>query len=794
MKLNSNNLESTIDLKELIKTYSKHWKWFVLSIIIVLTIAFIYLRYATPLYAAQAQIQIIEDKGTSSELSIFKDLDVLSGSSNKVEDEIEILKSRSNFIEVVKKLGLNIKTVSLGNITNTDMYDKPKPFKINFLESDSIIYNSKFKFYINLSTDTTFGYTEEEDDPIKDYSYGKKIMTPVGGIIITPNSQYFKEYKGYRFMVSMSPVGQLAQSYQKSIEIAQIEKESSIVNISLNSSVQKRSVDFINEIINVYNNNGIKDKKAIADKTSSFINDRINEISSSLSSVDQNAVDFMTNKGLSDIGSQTNLNINEGAVNRQELENARVQLNIASAMKDEVANQSTSYNELPSNIGLSDVTISNTTNKYNELVLERKRLLESSNEKNPIIVSLDQQLSSIKRSMLSSLNSMTDNLNLRVNSLSNQQSRINSNLYSAPKNQQALRDITRKQQTTESLYLYLLQKREESQITYASADPKSRIIEHAYASSPFPIAPKKKLVYLASLILGFLIPFSFIYVNDLLDNKINNKTGLEKLVLGATVLGELPKLKRKEDKLIRKDDRSILAESLRILRTNLDYILKSKHSDDKNNIIYVTSSVSGEGKTFLSSNLSMIFANTKKKVLLIGADIRNPKLYTFFNDKDSDQVGKPKRSENVGLTEYLSDDSISSDDIINPTIVDTNTIDVIYSGKLAPNPAELLMSSRVKELLDEVSDKYDYVVVDTAPLMVVTDTLLLTDYADHIIYLTRAGVTEEKVLDYPLKLKEEGKLPNLSFVVNDVKESNLGYGGKYGYGYGKSVKEWWRFS
>src|SRR5690606_5841736 len=250
---------------------------------------------------------------------------------------------------------------------------------------------------------------------------------------------------------------------------------------------------------------------------------------------------------------------------------------------------------------------------------------------------------------------------------------------------------------------------------------------------------------------------------------------------------------RKENKLILRDDRSVMAASLRILRTNLDYVIKAKNTRGKKNVIFITSSVSGEGKTFLSSNLAMIVANNHKQVLLIGADIRNRTLSSFLNNKNVNELGKQSDKKNFGLTEYLYDESLTPKDLVRSMLVHTNTIDLVHSGKIPPNPSELLMSSRLKDLFEEFSNSYDYVIVDTAPLFVVTDTLLISQYADHIIYVTRAGVTETKVLEFPLKLKEEGKLNGLSFVVNDVKASNLGYGGKYGYGYGKSIKKWWKF-
>ena len=773
------------------QTYTRQWKWFVLSAVVALTLAFIYIRYTVPQYSAEARIQILEDKGNGSGLDVFKDLGLFSGNENKVEDEIQIIKSRSNFIEVVKQLDLNVKIFILGNIKSSEMYGNP-PIKINFIAADSTIYNSNFEFFVTLSSENTFGYAESTDQPLQVISYGKNFSTPIGDIVITPNMGSYKNYEGGRLKVIIRSLDNTVLEYRNKIMIAAAEKGSNILNVSIQDPVQQKAQDIINTLVETYNRNDVEDRKAVADMTSEFINDRIAEIYSDLSIEDQNEEDYKSDRGITDVASQANVNLTVSASSQQELQNARLQLNIASSMRDLVGEQE-SYDVLPSNVGLSDPSIERTTSKYNELVAERNRLLKSSNEKNPIIVNLDEQLEGLKQSMESSLNSMTNNLSLQVNSLSNQLSNINSRLYAAPKNQRALRDIGRKQQTTESLYLYLLQKREESQITFASATPKSKIIDRAYAPSRFPVSPKKPIIMLASLILGLMLPFSVIYAKDLLDNKIHNKLGLEDLVRDVPVLAELPRLTKKESRLILKDDRSVMAESLRILRTNLDYLIKSKNSPGKKNVIFITSSVSGEGKTFLSSNLAMILANTHKKVLLIGADIRNPKLSTFFNNRDVEELGKRSDKKNYGLTEYLYDDNLTPKDLVHSMLVHTNTIDLVHSGKIPPNPSELLMSSRLKDLFEEFSNTYDYVIVDTAPLFVVTDTLLISQYADHIIYVTRAGVTESKVLEFPLKLKEEGKLNGLSFVVNDVKADNLGYGGKYGYGYGKSIKKWWKF-
>ncbi len=795
MNINTKNSTNTsLDLKEILNTYTKHWKWFLLSLVLAVIASQLYLRYTIPQYAAQAKIQILDENSSSPELGVFKDLNILSGSQRKVKDEIEIIKSRSNFIEVVNDLGLNIKIEVIGNILNSEIYGKPKPFNIIFKENDSIIRNSKFQFYIEFSTKTTFGYYKKEGDASKVYTFGSTIKTPLGDIIVTPNIVNFDDFKDKVFRVDIKPVGDVAESYRKKVNVSDAGEFSNIINLSIQDPIQQKARDILNSVINTYNRHAVEDKKALADKTSNFIDDRITDIYSNLSTVDENAENLKTNRGLVDMASQSDINLSVGAANEQELQSASIQLQMASSMKDIVVDQK-GYDILPQNIGINDPNIANTTLKYNELVNERNRLLKSSSDKNPVIVGIDEQLSSLKSNMKSSLSNMENSLSMKVNSLSGQLSKINYRLSSVPKNERALRDITRKQQTTEQLYLYLLQKREEAQITYASAAPQSNVVDYAFDSSKFPVSPNSTVILLAFSIIGLLIPFSLIYTADLLDNKINNKIGLEKIVKNVPVLAEIPRISKKNAKLIENNDRSILAESLRILRTNLDYIIKSKRDDDRGNIIYITSSVSGEGKTFLSSNLSMILAYTGKKVLLIGADIRNPKLYTFFNsiEINKENLKTDKNTSLDGLTEYLYDYKNKVKDVINRIAINSNSIDIIYSGKIPPNPSELLMNDRMKILLNEVSDLYDYVIVDTAPMLVVTDTVLISEYADHIIYVTRAGMTEKKVIDYPLKLQEEGKLKNLSFVVNGVKETELGYGGKYGYGYGNVVKKWWKF-
>ncbi|MFK7813532.1 MAG: GumC family protein [Maribacter sp.] len=767
------------DYREIISKYTKHWIWFVLIILLALATAYLYIRYTNPTYQAKAKIQVIDEENSTSELDVFKDLDFLGGSESNVEDEIEIINARSNFIEVVETLGLNLRIIEIGKIKNRELYSN-SPIQVNFISPDSLIENKNLDFYIKLISETAFSYKETEDSAAQMIEFGKNVITPLGEVVITPNLEDYEKWVSLDLKIQVRPVVEIAEVYKEKTSILPADKGSSILHLSINDEVQEKGMDILRELIRIYNQNAISDRKQVADRTSTFIEDRIKFIHEDLASVDENEENFRASQGLTNIESESNINLNVGAATQQQLNNTRTELSIAESMRDIIKSDS-EYDLLPANIGLSDPTIGNTTAKYNQLISERNRLLSSSNEKNPIIVNLNQEINGLKQIMQSSLNGTIKNLDLQVTGLSRQQSRVNSRIYATPKNVRALRDITRQKETTETLYLYLLQKREEAQITYASSKPRSKVIDKPYPESEFPIAPKKPIVYLGGLFLAVLGTFSVVFIRDVLDNKVQSRLSLEKVIGDIPVLGELPKVKKSEEKIIQKNDRSALAESFRIISTNLEYILEQGDAKQKNNVIFVTSSVPGEGKTFVSSNLSMILASNNKKVLLLGADIRNPQIDAFFSNK---VTNSSKTQKNVlGLTDYLSSNKWEVKDVTNTLEVHSKSIDVIHSGKIPPNPAELLKNPRIKELMKIVRETYDYVIVDTAPMMLVSDTLRLSEFSDHTVYVAKAGSTETKLLEYPIRLVNEKKLKNLSFVVNSVKSSNLGYYGKYGYGY-----------
>lgn len=768
-------LTENSSLRDLIANYTKHWLWFGISCVCCIAIAFVYLRYTTPLYGAYAKIMLVDDKNSSAPANaLLKDFELLSeAESKKVEDEIQVMKSRKLMENVVERLKLNVQFFTEGRIHEIEVFPNP-PIKVNFIEADSIIKNSKFSFNIKIISETAFEYSIEEEKGSKKYYFGENIPTLLGDIVIIPAISNIEAKAGQTIKVLIHPVQKIAESYKEKISIAPVEKLSKVIVIRLNDANKIKAQRIIDTLIEEYNTNSIEQKNAESKATADFINERIDLIATDLASVDSNAERFKTGNRLTDITSEADIYLNTGSDNERQLIQSSTDLSMVNYMNNYLKGQD-SFEPIPSNIGLSDPSISNISSKYNELILQREQLLKSSNEQNPIIVNLDQQINGLRQSMQQSLSNLKSTLSIRVNNLKQQAARINSRISSVPGQARQLRDIERQQQIKESLYLYLLEKREEATISLTATSPNAKIIDAAYSPNDFPISPKKKIVFLAALIAGLAIPFSIIYLTQLLDTKVHNKESLAKIFKNIPILGEIPKVKgKKKAYIIERNDRSILSESFRIVRTNLDYLMRSRIKEgDNNNIIFVTSTINGEGKTFVSTNMSLTLANSDKKVLLIGADIRNPKLHEYLETDISD----------LGLTDYLYDKRVKINSITETIEVQGNQIDFIHSGKTPPNPAELLMNDRLKELLDEVSNMYDFIIVDTAPCMLVTDTLLFSQYANHTIYVLRANYTDKKLVNFPAELYADQKLNGMMFIVNDVKASNFGYGAKYGYGY-----------
>jgi capsular exopolysaccharide synthesis family protein len=436
--------------------------------------------------------------------------------------------------------------------------------------------------------------------------------------------------------------------------------------------------------------------------------------------------------------------------------------------------KSTNADLLPANIISKEGDAGNLINSYNQLILERNRILKSATLANPTVVTLDQQIASLKSNVAESLSRMQTSLNIQKRNLKGQEGLLDSKIGKIPVQERQFRVIARQQKVKEELYLYLLEKREETAISLAATAPNARVIDAAKASI-IPVSPKKNIIYLAALLLGLLIPFGIIYIKDLLDTKVKNRLDITDK-FNIPFLGDIPK-SLTPNEIIDTTSRTSTAEALRIVRANLDFML-NQVPEGRAKSIFLTSTISGEGKTFLSVNLASIFAHSGKKVLLIGMDIRKPKLNEYIG------ITKTK-----GLTDYLSSKNEPISDFITKYKGYKN-LDVLLAGSIPPNPTELLMNTKVDELFAQFKKDYDFILVDTAPVSLVSDTLIVAKYADTFVYVVRANHMDKRMLSIPDILHKENKLPNMAFILNDT-EITKGYGyGGYGYGsYGYGIRE-----
>ncbi|MEP0266466.1 polysaccharide biosynthesis tyrosine autokinase [Dokdonia sp.] len=770
----NNNLtgQEDISIKDQIQQYLRYWPWFLLSFIVCMSLAWLNLRYSTYNYMTEATILIKDDKNSSlSEIAIFEDLGLTGGALNKsqFENEIEILKSKKLLKKVAENLKLNIRYFKEGNIKTSELYDD-KPFFFKVLDEKEI---TKFqKFYVKIKSLTDFEIKLGEEGELYTKKFGERFQINGNNLTLLPVSTNFNEetiIDGNFHIVSISSIDNAVIRLRGALRVDQVSKNSSILKLSVTSAQESKAEATLNEIINEYNEDAIFDRNLVSKNTADFIDNRLAIITEELDSVETDKVVFKEKNNLTDIQAEGQLFLeNANQLNQKQIAVA-TQIELVTSVSDYL-DSTNEFGLLPSNLGIENQSIENSIRDFNELVINRKQLLESSTEENPVVIEITNQINNLKTNTKESINRLVKSLEIENRDLLRQRNKIGGKISNIPSIAKSARDIERQQTIKESLYLYLLQKREETAISLAVTTPKAKIVDSAYTSN-LPISPKPKVIYLAALVLALSLPLGIIFTKKIFDTKIHNRVDLEKEIPSLPILGEIPIIDSKESEVIKNNDRSVLAEAFRILRTNLGYFIKRNQNG---NVIFVTSTIKGEGKTFVAYNLAITLTSTGKSVLLIGADIRNPQIHRYID----------KNEWTIGLSEYLFDSSVETKSITNNVVFDDQNFDVILSGRIPPNPAELLMSDRFEKLIDNVRGQYDYVIVDTAPTLLVTDTLLISQLADTTVYVCRAEYTDKKLLQYPKELYEDGKLKNIAFAINGIKITNFGYGGKYGYGYG----------
>jgi tyrosine-protein kinase Etk/Wzc len=764
--------EEKLNIRKNISKYLYKWPWFIASILVFVSCAYIYLRYSVPKYQSKTTLKF--DKKQNDLSSALSDLDNLGiglGNADELKSEAAVVNSRPILMQVVKNLNLNVEYFTTGEIKDSQLFlNAPITAKI-------LTYNNK-KFISSQYTikDVKGDQFTLQSDKQKNITgkFNIPLQLDFGTVVLQRNSAiaFKSDYK----IIFSSPIEKV-KKLEKTVDVNLPDEKAMLMEISLIGSLPEKSEAILNEVTKQYNIDGQKDKNLQAQNTQEFIDKRLEVITKDLSGVENQKEDFQNRNRIVDLQAQAELALQNTSENTKVLLQQQAQLDLLNSLSAEALK---SNNQLmPSNLGLNP-SLEQSISQYNLLIISRNKTLKQATNENPAVIEMNREIASLKNIIRDNINEQKQTVQMGIAQLQNQITTSNNVIEKVPGQSKVYRGIERQQNLKEQLFLFLLQKREENAINLSVDVPKAKIVNPAFTMD-IPVSPKKDIILLGAFFLGILIPFAIFYLLFMLDDKIYNRDDIKERS-GLGVLVDIPSLKDNESHLVQKNDFSELAEAFRVLVSNLKFVLPAK---DSAKVIMVTSSVKGEGKTLVSVNLALTIANKNGRALLIGSDIRNPQIQRY----DSEPV---KRK---GLTEYLYDESVNVEDLIH-TSTTNPSCDVIYAGSIPPNPQELLSNGRYQKLIEQMSSQYAYIIIDSAPLMLVLDTLSIADTADATLYVVRSGVSKNILISFANDLVRDSKLTNVSFVVNDVSRRAGGYGYNYSYGYGysqtKDKSSWWK--
>ena len=784
--------EEQVDFRELFFKYITHWPWFVGAVLLCLVGAWFYLHWATPIYNVSATVLIKDEKkgggaGLSSELEDIG-LSGLMTSSKNIDNEMEVLRSKTLVKEVINQLNLYITYKDEDEFPAKGLY-KTSPVQVSLTsqEAEKLTSPMIVEMVLQPKGSMDVNITIGEKEYQKHFDKLPAIFpTDEGTLAFFQQIDSVALLDGKKAAQALERVRHItatidkpmhaARTYCKNLSIEPTSKTTSVAVISLKNSSLQRGQDFIDKLLEMYNRNTNNDKNEIAQKTAEFIDERISIISKELGSTESSLESFKRNAGITDLTSEAQIALSGNAEYEKKRVENRTQISLVEDLGKYI--RGNEYEVLPGNVGLQDAALVSAIERYNEMLIERKRLLRTSTENNPAIVNLDTGIRAMKANVQATLEGTLQGLLITKTSLERESSRYSRRISDAPGQEREYVSIARQQEIKAGLYLMLLQKREENAIALAATANNAKIIDEAIADD-IPVSPKGTIIYLVALVLGIGIPMGIIYLIDLTKFKIEGRADVEKLT-SVPVVGDIPLTDEKNAKdgsiAVFENQNNLMSETFRNIRTNIQFMLQN----DKK-VILVTSTVSGEGKSFPSANLAISLSLLGKKVVIVGLDIRKPGLNKVFN----------LSSKEKGITQYLANPEMDLMSLVQSSDVNRNLY-ILPGGTVPPNPTELLARDGLDKAIEILKKNFDYVILDTAPIGMVTDTLLIGRVADLSAYVCRADYTHKAEYTLINELFHEQKLPNLCTIINgvDLKKRKYGYCygyGKYGkhYGYGK---------
>lgn len=771
----SNRNEQGINLIDLLVYFASQWKWFLLSILVCGGIAW-YSYARSPLVYFRSATVIIKDPSNKTSTT---GLDRFDNIINKVNVANEILQFRSKKLmrEVVQRLHADISYQIEDGLRNNELYTQ-SPVLLSFPDAlpeqhFALTVTPKDTNSVILSDFSGIEAASSLTIPMNDtVTLGKGMR-----VVATPTNYYAQSWLGTAIRVQKLPVESMVNYYKGALGIQQEEEESSILTLALKDGSAARAEDVLNTLINVYNEEAIKDKNQVAVNTADFINDRLIIIENELGGVESELETFKQRNQIVDIASSAGMYMSESQKYNTDALELETQLRLANFIKDYLTDPAKETDLIPSNTGIGDMNIESQISLYNTAKLKRDRLIDDSSENNPVVQELNNSLRAMKQNIIRAVDNMIVSLNVQRSDAQSREMRAQNRVTAIPAKERQLLSIERQQKVKEALYLYLLNKREENALSQAMADNNARVIDGAEGSNA-PISPNRNRILLLGILVGVAIPGLACLAILFMDTRVHSRKDFEG-VLSVPFLGEIPqdkeagKLNEQESPfLLAKEQRdSTVSEAFRILRTNMAFMARK---DLPQQVIIFTSLNEGAGKTFIAKNLGMSLALAKKRVILIDMDIRRGTLSRKFH------------LHKTGLTNYLADTDLTTDDIIQHQ----DGFDIIAAGAVAPNPAELLMDKRLDELVTELRRRYDYIVVDSVPVGVIADAAISNRIADLTIFVARAGRLDRRQLPEIEQLYKENKLHNMALVLNgaDLRRRYGYYGYSYKYGYGKKKK------